>query len=275
MLHYLKRKNFQVSQHHGLCWLSIYHHKNSIACYWQPKVTETSAGPWCLPSKLAIRYSYIHIIQSHYLQNLLYHSQTIKLCPTCSKATTITADNKYRCQRKKQDGTWTKSFTAQITICEQKGSIKIDCIQTGSRCNFKLSIRSGTWLMLANLPLDKTLIFTTIYLTGLRPRQALLQREAQITAKTTVSWSNRIRLVLMMWALKHSTSLGGVGKIVEIDESMVNKSRFQSHCRKAMKQDLWAFGGVERDSGKSFFILVKKRDTQTLMSIIKRWILPG
>lgn len=37
----------------------------------------------------------------------------------------------------------------------------------------------------------------------------------------------------------------------------------------------WIFGGVERESGKCFLIPVEFRDKETLLTIIKQWILPG
>ena len=37
----------------------------------------------------------------------------------------------------------------------------------------------------------------------------------------------------------------------------------------------WAFGGVEEDSRKSFLVAVVKRDEETLLPIITKWIAPG
>ena len=37
----------------------------------------------------------------------------------------------------------------------------------------------------------------------------------------------------------------------------------------------WVVGGIESDSRKSFLIPVDKRDEQTLLPIIKKWIKPG
>ena len=35
------------------------------------------------------------------------------------------------------------------------------------------------------------------------------------------------------------------------------------------------FGGVERESGRCFMVPVERRDQETLLPIIKKWILPG
>lgn len=37
----------------------------------------------------------------------------------------------------------------------------------------------------------------------------------------------------------------------------------------------WVFGGVERETGKCFLIPVERRDKDTLLVVIKEWILPG
>ncbi len=37
----------------------------------------------------------------------------------------------------------------------------------------------------------------------------------------------------------------------------------------------WVFGGVERETGKCFLIPVERRDKDTLLAVIKEWILPG
>jgi hypothetical protein len=37
----------------------------------------------------------------------------------------------------------------------------------------------------------------------------------------------------------------------------------------------WVFGGVERESGKTFFVPVPDRSAETLMAVIRDWIVPG
>ncbi|KAE8741233.1 hypothetical protein FOCC_FOCC013219 [Frankliniella occidentalis] len=67
--------------------------------------------------------------------------------------------------------------------------------------------------------------------------------------------------------------LGGPGKIVEIDESLVGKRKYNRGKKKVSQQ--WVFGGVEQGSNKCFLYTVKKRDTATLVPLIKKNILPG
>lgn len=37
----------------------------------------------------------------------------------------------------------------------------------------------------------------------------------------------------------------------------------------------WVFGGISRKTGNVFMVTVERRDRETLIPIIKRWILPG
>jgi hypothetical protein len=37
----------------------------------------------------------------------------------------------------------------------------------------------------------------------------------------------------------------------------------------------WAFGGVERETGRMFLVAVQDRTAETLMAVVKEWILPG
>ena len=38
---------------------------------------------------------------------------------------------------------------------------------------------------------------------------------------------------------------------------------------------VWVFGGVERGTGKCFLVVVENRTADTLLQVIRDWILPG
>jgi hypothetical protein len=66
--------------------------------------------------------------------------------------------------------------------------------------------------------------------------------------------------------------VGGPNKTVEIDESKFSKRKYnRSHPVKGQ----WVFGGVERESGKTFLVPVPDRTTDTLMAVIDAWIEPS
>lgn len=65
---------------------------------------------------------------------------------------------------------------------------------------------------------------------------------------------------------------GGPGVIVEIDESLVGKRKYNKGKKKKCQQ--WVFGGVEQGSNRCFLAKVDKRDAATLVPLIKKHILP-
>jgi hypothetical protein len=65
--------------------------------------------------------------------------------------------------------------------------------------------------------------------------------------------------------------IGGEVKVVEIDESKFGKRKY--HRGHYVKVQL-VFGGVERGTGRTFLVAVHDRSAETLIDIIKQWILP-
>ena len=68
--------------------------------------------------------------------------------------------------------------------------------------------------------------------------------------------------------------IGGVGHIVEIDETSLKKK--SKYNRGKRHKDFWLFGGVDRTTNRWFGRLVyDKRTKETLLPIIKQYIKPG
>ena len=68
--------------------------------------------------------------------------------------------------------------------------------------------------------------------------------------------------------------IGGIGKIVEFDESLLCKRKF-NHGR-ILRGQKWIVVGVERGARHNFFIEhVEKRNRRTLIPLLMRRILPG
>lgn len=66
--------------------------------------------------------------------------------------------------------------------------------------------------------------------------------------------------------------LGGFGIIVEIDESMFGKRKYDRGSR---RDGVWVFGMVERGTNRCLLIPVENRTKKTLVDIIKSWVRPG
>lgn len=66
--------------------------------------------------------------------------------------------------------------------------------------------------------------------------------------------------------------LGGVGKNIEIDESKFGKRKYNRGKR---VEGQWVFGLIERETGRVVLVPVERRNTETLLPIIKKWVLIG
>ena len=74
-----------------------------------------------------------------------------------------------------------------------------------------------------------------------------------------------------------TNNIGGIDKVVEIDETLIVKRKYE---RGRLLAQTWLFGAIERQSKHCVVVpLVEpgsvKRDAATLVPLIKKYILPG
>ncbi len=70
----------------------------------------------------------------------------------------------------------------------------------------------------------------------------------------------------------HPVKLGGVGTIVEIDESIFYKTKYQRGRR---REHDWVFGMVQRGTNRLMLVPVPDRSAATLVGIIQQYIEDG
>ena len=87
-----------------------------------------------------------------------------------------------------------------------------------------------------------------------------------------MDWCNFAREVCATILENNTEAIGGEGKIVKIDESKFGKRKYHRGRR---VDGVWVFGGIERGSRKCFLVTVEDRTADTLIPIIKQYILPG
>jgi transposase-like protein len=69
-----------------------------------------------------------------------------------------------------------------------------------------------------------------------------------------------------------SEKIGGPNRTVEIDKSKFSRRKYhRGHPVKGQ----WVFGGIERESGRTFLVPVPDRTAPTLVRYIREWIKPG
>ena len=142
---------------------------------------------------------------------------------------------------------------------------------TNRKCNKKVSVRKGSWLEGSHMSLEQILLFT--YMWVWKFEQQIIMRECRIgSPNTVVDWCNFCREVCATVLEMKSEPIGGVGKVVEIDESKFGKRKYHRGRR---VDGVWVFGGIERDSRRCFLVTVEDRSAATLIPLIKQYILPG
>lgn len=153
----------------------------------------------------------------------------------------------------------------EVSKGEKKKKVKM-------QCDFYKSARVDTWFGGSHLSVPDIIYFTALWCFVPHPRHALLEHELQVSSKTVVDWSNFCREVCIGWVHDNSEKLGGEGKIVEIDEAKFGRRKYN---RGRVIEGHWVFGAIERESKKVFLRPVPSRDKETLLEIIKEWVLPG
>lgn len=141
-----------------------------------------------------------------------------------------------------------------------------------SKCKSTRSIRHGTFF--ANSKLSIRQILDLMYFWSQKlDSHSFLRRHCDFASESTiVDWKNFVRDICAEYFIKHPQIIGGVGHIVEIDESAWTKRKYN---RGRQVSNQWVFGGIDRDTRECFAVLVDQRDANTLIPIIQQFILPG
>lgn len=142
---------------------------------------------------------------------------------------------------------------------------------TNRKCNKKVSVREGSWFSGSHLLLEQIVKLTYYWVYDL-PND-FISRELRIGSDhTVVDWKNFSREVCLSILKLDNEKIGGPGRTVEIDESKFGKRKYHRGKR---VDGVWVFGGIERETKKCFFEVVEDRSANTLIPIIKKYILPG
>ena len=141
---------------------------------------------------------------------------------------------------------------------------------SNKKCGKKVSLRSNSWFSNSNLSLENIILIT--YFWVYRSSEDFVIHELGISNKTIVDWYNFCREVCETILESDRKQIGGVGHIVEIDESKLGKRKYHRGKR---VDGVWVFGGIDRETKDCFFKCVENRTAETLVKIIKDNIKPG
>lgn len=138
-------------------------------------------------------------------------------------------------------------------------------------CKYSISLRAKTIFERSHLSISTICQFVNLWVYNV-PLNVIGIQTGIVSKQTLVDWSSVCREVVFDSMILRRSPIGGPGKIVEIDESKFGKRKYH---RGHFVEGQWVFGGIERGSKKCFLVPVPNRTRQTLIPIIKDWILPG
>ena len=177
---------------------------------------------------------------------LILHEQQ---CGVCGKPAVLDFNKKlWRCQKKSGKGHKKKT-----------------------KCSWQQSVFKNTFFDNAHMDIETVLVFVNAYVRECFS-YVFVRSELKISDKGICDWASFCREVLLEWCLKRNEQIGGAGKIVEIDESKFGKRKYNVG---RLVEGQWVFGAVCRETRECFMVPVAKRDSSTLLAIIKDRILPG
>ncbi|KAG7153284.1 Electron transfer flavoprotein regulatory factor 1-like [Homarus americanus] len=100
----------------------------------------------------------------------------------------------------------------------------------------------------------------------------VVEFETKLCPKTIASWFSFMREVCLYYCEENSRILGGPGCIVEIGEAKVGKRKYN---KGRIIEGQWVLGGLERNSKKIFLVTIPDRTEETLLEVIRQWIIKG
>ena len=151
------------------------------------------------------------------------------------------------------------------------------------QCRSKQSLRHGSFYADSNLPLQQLLTFSYGWARDWPLKDCAQESSPRgMAAPTMTYWGWCHRDLCEAWLLANNNVLGGmtidgqgqpVPKTVEIDESYFLRRKYNRGQQRGQGQ--WVFGGIERETGRTFMFEVARRDRQTLIPLIVANIQPG
>lgn len=142
-----------------------------------------------------------------------------------------------------------------------------------SRCKKKRSIRFGSFLVDCRLGLQ--VFASLVYLLQTEMPFKCIAELLDLDAGTVTDYANLLREEYSRDLLQNGAMLGGPGRRVQVDESVLAKGKRSrnNHARPVREQ--WVFGAYDPEEKLGWTQLVESRDSGTLIGLINEWCLPG
>ncbi|KCZ78830.1 hypothetical protein H311_00129 [Anncaliia algerae PRA109] len=155
-----------------------------------------------------------------------------------------------------------------LRLVSYKKTYRWKCTKCSSAC----SIFENT--IFFNTKLEITRLLDLVYFWSMDQNQTKVKHEIECNAQKTVcDWFKKLqKLSYIVMRDESSSKIGGTGHIVEIDESLFSKRKYNVG---RVPRSPWVVGGIDLETKECFFVEVTHRNADTLKYIILEKVEPG
>ena len=137
-----------------------------------------------------------------------------------------------------------------------------------------MSYRSKSLFSKSHLPFKTILLIIFYFYNGFEQKQCCKDLKIAENSTTVVNWYSYLREVCSISMMRDQPKLGGEGKVVEIDEALFRKRKYN---RGRYKGSFWILGAVERGengetSSETKFFHVLDRSASTMQPLIEKMV---
>lgn len=164
-----------------------------------------------------------------------------------------------------------------ITLCQREmtevqcSALKDEVIyRCPSHKSRKVSIRKDSFLSGHNITLQDFVVITYLWAYEISVTAAVDM--SGLSKPSVIQWYSYLRDSCSHKLVTNPIHIGGVGEVVEIDESLVARRKYN---RGHHVPEKWVFGGINPNTRIGFLKFVDDRSAATLLPLIERYILPG
>ena len=140
------------------------------------------------------------------------------------------------------------------------------------RCDKVKSIRSSSFIETSKLTLEQFIFLLYFWSTQESVKQVCTH--LALSEHTVCDWMNFIRNICSWKLLKLNQQIGGIGRVVQIDESLIYKPKYWvGHGLRAKQK--WVVGFYDVNMRYGFARFIENRTSNTLLELIKTHIRAG
>ena len=173
-----------------------------------------------------------------------------------------------------KDCRWCEDCSEFCTQVKEKACID-QYIWRCRHCRKKHSVREGSFFSRSKLTLQTLYVLIYFWVYGVALKSVATFLSGEVCYKRITDWYNFCRDICSQDLIINPVQLGGVGDIVEIDESKWGRKR--KYHRGAVRNEggPWIFGAIERRRSMAYMFVVHRITREEIMPHILRSIAPG